>query len=98
MSEDKLYELRHDVSTPAGYWRAGMQKTEEGWHKEFGEFRIEWKTEWFIDLDMQQVKNETDPLRELVDAVFERYKLKSLTYKDAAYEIAEQWLKQNQKP
>jgi hypothetical protein len=96
MSENKLYELRVDVTTPAGYWRAGTKLTKKGWIEQFGDFRIEWKREWFIDLEEQNIVIERDSLQELINAVFKRKQLSSLSYKDAAREIAELWLKQNQ--
>jgi uncharacterized protein YpiB (UPF0302 family) len=98
MSEDKLYELRKDVWTPHHFWRAGMQRTEKEWHKEFGEFNIKWASEWFIDLTAHEASLEKDELRMLIDSVFERKHLHSISYKEAAKEVAELWLKQNQKP
>ena len=41
---------------------------------------------------------ERDELKELVDAIFKRKGLNSISYKEAAREVAELWLKQNQKP
>lgn len=96
MSEEKMYELRVDVSYPGAYYRAGTQKTEKQWQKIFGNINMDWMGEWFIDLEVQNIIKENDELRNLVDAVFERNRLKSLSYKDVAYEIAELWLKQNQ--
>lgn len=92
---DKLYELRTDVWTPRGYWRAGQRLTAKQWHKEFGEFNIEWAREWFIDLSEPKEKQQ-HPLSILIDKVFNKYKLHSLTYKEAAFKVAELWLKQNQ--
>lgn len=95
MSEEKLYELRKDVWTPHHFWRAGMQRTEKEWQKEFGEFRMEWCGEWFLDLSKQETKEE-DELQLLINSVFERRHLYSISYKQAAAEVAELWLKQNQ--
>jgi len=96
MSEEKLYELRADVWTPASFYRAGTQGTEKYWMNAFGDFHIEWASEWFIDLSIHEEPLQKDELRKLVDSVFERKKLHSITYKDAAQEVAELWLKQNQ--
>ena len=96
MSEEKIYELRTDVWTPAGFWKAGVKGSEQFWIKAFGDFHIEWASEWFIDLSKHEEPLQKDELRKLVDSVFERKRLHSLTYKDAAQEVAELWLKQNQ--
>lgn len=96
MSEEKIYELRTDVWTPAGFWKAGTKGTEQYWKNVFGEFHIEWASEWFIDLSKHEEPLHKDELRKLVDSVFERKRLHSITYKDAAQEVAELWLKQNQ--
>ena len=93
---EKIYELKQDVWTPASYCRAGDRRTASEWYKEFGEFNIEWSNEWFIDLSEPEEKNNQHPLSVLIDKVFDRYHIHSLTYKDAAFEIAELWLKQNQ--
>lgn len=95
MNEEKLYELRKDVWTPHHFWRAGMQRTEKEWQKEFGEFRMEWSTEWFIDLSKEEPVDKQDELQELINSVFERRHLYSISYKQAATEVAELWLRQN---
>jgi hypothetical protein len=86
------------VWTPANFYKAGLKGTEKYWQKEFGYFNIQWASEWFIDLSVHEEPLEKNELRKLVDSVFLRKKLHSLTYKDAAQEVAELWLKQNQKP
>jgi hypothetical protein len=96
MSEDKLYELRQDVWTPANYYKAGSKGTVKYWQKAFGYFNITWASEWFIDLSIQEEPLKKDELRNLIDSVFKRKRLNSLTYKDAAQEVAELWLKLNQ--
>lgn len=94
--QEPIYELRKDVWTPAGFWKAGSKATEKGWINAFGDFHICWASEWFIDLSKYEEPDTTDELRELVNKVFERKGLNSITYKDAAQEVAELWLKQNQ--
>ena len=97
MSEEKIYELRTDIWTPAKYCKAGDKRTEKEWQKEFGHFNIEWASEWFIDLsELNNDEDKADELSVLVDKIFERKRLHSLTYKEAAREVAESWLKQNQ--
>lgn len=93
---EKLYELRQDVWTPAGFWRAGMKKTEKEWHQAFGDFYMPFCSEWFINLSEYKEPDSRDELQDLVNKVFERKKLNSISYKEAAREIAELWLKQNQ--
>jgi uncharacterized protein YpiB (UPF0302 family) len=96
MCEEKIYELRTDVWTPAAFWKAGTRATEKEWIDAFGDFHIKWASEWFIDLSIQEEPHQKDALRELIDKVFKRKRLHSMTYKDAAQEVAELWLKRNQ--
>ena len=93
---EKIYELRADIWTPAFYIRAGKRATEKEWKEKLGDFNIEWESHWFINLSEPQEQYPIDELNELVDAVFKRKGLNSISYKDAAREIAELWLKQNQ--
>ena len=97
MPEEKLYELRKDIWLPSGFWRAGLKKTKEEWFKEFGKFNMEWSQEWFIDLSFEEIIQERDELKELIESVFKRKGLHSISYKEAAREVAELWLKQNKK-
>lgn len=98
MSEDKIYELRQDINTPAFYIRAGKRATEAQWKERLGDFCIRWCSEWFWDTSIKEDPMEVDKLKELIDAVFEENGLRSISYKEAARKVAELWLKQNQKP
>ncbi len=98
MSEDKLYELRQDINTPAHYIRAGKRATEEQWKERLGDFNMRWCSEWFIDTSIKEDNDSRDNLTMLIDEVFESKGLRSISYKEAAKEVAELWLKQNQKP
>lgn len=95
---DKLYELRRDIWTPVMYIKAGAQKTEAEWKDKLGEFNIQWESMWFIDLENEKDTRPIDELKELIDDVFKNRGLSSLSYKDAAREVAELWLKQNKQP
>jgi hypothetical protein len=95
MSENKIYELRRDIWTPALYIKAGFRKTEAEWKERLGDFNIKWQSDWFIDIEKEATQKPKDKLKILIDAVFEEKGLYSLTYKDAARQIAEAWLKQN---
>ena len=95
MSEEKIYELRQDVWTPAGFWRAGSKKTEKEWHEQFGDFHMPFCSEWFIDLSRYEEPFLKDELQDLINKVFGRKKINSITYKEAAREIAELWLKKS---
>jgi hypothetical protein len=96
MSEDKLYELRQDINTPAHYIRAGKRATEAQWKERLGDFNIRWCSEWFLDTTVKEEQMEVDELNDLVDAVFKERGLRSISYKEAARLVAELWLKQNQ--
>lgn len=96
MSEEKIYELKRDIWTPAYFIRAGFRKTELEWKECLGEFNMEWSSDWFIDIQKQEEERPIDELKELIDAVFDEKNLNSISYKEAAREVAELWLKQNQ--
>lgn len=89
----KQYELKKDVWTPGNFWRAGIRKTEEEWKAIFGFPNIEWESEWFIDLSATQKAEPKDQLHEILLAVFESKGLHSITYKEAAREVAEKWVR-----
>lgn len=95
MSEEKIYELRRDATTPNGYWRAGIKKTESEWRKAFGNENMTMRNSWFIDLSIKIPTNPDNELELLANSVFARYGLTSITYKEAACELAELWLNQN---
>lgn len=97
MIEDKLYELRKDVWYPGNYYRAGIQKTEAEWAELFDFIDIDFYSEWFIDLSEHKEHESIDELQELINKVFERKQLNSISYKEAAREVAQLYLKQNQK-
>lgn len=96
MSEEKIYELKQDISTPCFYIRAGKQATESQWKERLGDFNIRWCSEWFYDLSIKEESKPIDELKELIEAVFSEKGLNSISYKEAAAEVAELWLKQNQ--
>lgn len=97
MSEETLYELRQDIWTPSFYIRAGLRKTEREWKDKLGDFNMEWASEWFIDLEKHADTRPVDELNELIKTVFSEKGLNSISYMVAAREVAELWLKQNQK-
>ena len=86
MPEETLYELKKDVQIPGHYWRAGIRKTEKEWKEIFhmsDDYPFQWEREWFIDLRPQQ-EQPTDGVADIVDEVFEKEGLKSISYKEAA--------------
>lgn len=98
MSEDKLYELRKDAWTPSGFWRAGIKHTQAEWQKEFNDPNLTMWNDWFIKESIENEPALRDRLYKLVNDVFEKKGLYSISYKEAACEVAQIWLKQNQKP
>lgn len=95
MSEEKIYELRQDIWTPAFYIKAGKRGTEAQWKERLGDFNMSWSSEWFFDVSEQKNEPRIDELNELINTVFKSMGLNSLSYKSAAREVAEEWLKQN---
>lgn len=93
---EKIYELRRDARVPNGYWRSGMRKTHKEWAKEFSTSHLTLWNDWFIDCSKIEEPDSTNELYQLVKDVFEKKGLHSITYKEAACEVAELWLKQNQ--
>ena len=95
MSEEKLYELLKDVTTPAKYWRAGQRETKQFWMKEFDMdyFCFKHSRDWFLDLTEQKEKVVVDELHELIQSVFAKKGLRSISYKEAAREVAEEYVK-----
>ncbi len=91
-----MYELKKDISTPNGYFRAGEQRTQEDWEKEFPNCFAFHSREWFIDLiEKQEPESEIDELWEIVNTVFDKMELKSISYKNAAKKCIEEYIKRN---
>jgi uncharacterized protein YecA (UPF0149 family) len=82
-NNETIYELRKDISTPEMYIRAGEQKTKSDWKKIFPRAFLVTFDQWFIDISEKQ-KPEESSERMVVDAVFAKKKLHSITYKEAA--------------
>lgn len=97
VKDDKIFELRKDISTPGGYWRAGTRKTKKEWVELFNiaSYLFDHKNynEWFIDPLEVIEEFELDDLSKIVNEVFGRKELRSISYKDAAKEVARIYLK-----
>ena len=96
MSDENKYELKKDIWTPDRFWRAGMRKNKEDWMKEFNLDEIEFKwsvNEWFLDLSEKKDEYTPDELYELITSVFTKRGLHSISYKEAAMEVASLWLR-----
>jgi hypothetical protein len=93
---EQLFELKKDVTTPGGYFRAGIQKTRPEWEKFFpGSFDriILTGDEWFIDLSKPLPVPDPLPLTtQIVDEVFAERGLRSISYKQAAQECIERYV------
>lgn len=92
---EKQYELKKDVSTPAGYWRAGSRKTEQEWRKEFNikpKYPFEWCKDWFIP-PPEEENYHIDEVKEVVRSIFENKGLASITYKEAAEDCCREVLR-----
>lgn len=97
MSDEKVYELKKDIWTPAFFIRAGFRKTEKEWKERLGDFEMKWASDWFFDPSEKAEQQQINELNELIEAVFMEKGLNSISYKEAAKEVAEIWLKQNKK-
>lgn len=86
---DGLYELKKDVSTPSGYWRAGKRHTLKQWELAFGKISEFSMDEWFIDLEIRMSPTYQRPdIKEIIEDEFERANLHSITYKECAEKVA----------
>lgn len=85
--DEPLYELRKDVQMPGAYWKAGIKKTEKEWREIFhmGESQYKWSSEWFLDLTPVK-RPEHDRVKQIVEDIFIRENLFSISYKEAAIE------------
>lgn len=94
---EKLFELRKDIDTPERYIRAGEQKTREEWEKIFPDaFKLSQDT-WFIDMSKAKIKTENHIAWEIVNELFAKNGLKSITYKEAAVASIKEYIRQTTK-
>lgn len=89
----KIYELKKDISTPSIYMQAGIRKTEEEWEAAFPDsFAFCANSEWFIDVTTPMDEHQQHTMElEIVNSVFTKRGLKSLSYKEAAHECLKQY-------
>lgn len=80
------FELKKDICTPDYYIRAGIKKTKKQWQKLFPDAFTFKSNEWFIDLSVKEKANVGIVVNDIVDGVFKKKGLHSITYKDAAVE------------
>lgn len=83
-----ILELKKDIWTPGCFMKAGIRKTKKEWERLFPDANIDWETEWFIDLSEQKEEVKKNMLDQIVDDVFTSKGLHSITYKEAAKEVA----------
>jgi hypothetical protein len=92
-----MFELKKDINTPDYYHRAGTKATKEEWEKIFPKaFQFGGTNdEWFIDLSIK--KDDTEQKEELVwnvvNDVFNRNGLHSISYKEAAVKSCQEYLR-----
>ena len=95
---DTIFELKKDVSTPDRYMKAGIQKTKADWEEIFPKAFIFNNSEWFIDMTPIEpfdydaangISPERRVMMTIVDDVFAKRELCSMSYKDAAIEAIE---------
>lgn len=91
---EPLYELIKDIDMPGRYIRAGARKTAAEWKKMFPE--ISWKfghREWFMGVPANNApRQQPGRINEIINEVFDRHGLKSMSYKDACRKVVEQVL------
>lgn len=96
--DDKIYELRKDISLPGRYFRAGQQRSKSAWKALFPDaFKFD-ERDWFIDIAaVEEAKKDSRSVKQIiVDEVFARHELKSLSYKEAAMECMTRYAKLRQ--
>lgn len=88
---ETIFELRKDISTPNRYIRAGERRTQKEWEAEFpGCLSIGNRT-WFIDLS-DNTRME-DLAANVVDEIFSKNDLHSITYKECAVLAIREYVK-----
>jgi hypothetical protein len=88
-----MFELKRDIQMPGHYYRAGQQQTKEEWLQIFPDgFDFDWK-DWFIDLSIEETKNNPNLISDLVNEIFEAKNLHSISYRNATCIYVEQYLK-----
>ena len=92
-----MYELKKDISHPGAYYRAGQQKSKEEWEAIFPNAFLLNSNEWFIDLSKLKTKEgQADLVKTVVNEVFEKHQLHSISYKEAAQEACREYLKRKE--
>lgn len=90
-----MFELKKDIKMPGHYYRAGQQQTKEEWLQIFPDgFDFDWR-DWFIDLKALE-DSQYQPInliQELVNEIFDRKGLHSISYRQTACICVEQYLK-----
>lgn len=95
---DTIYELRKDICTPNGYTRAGQRKSKAEWLKLYPNAFDLGSEEWFINVSVPVIeKTEEDKDWELIREVFDRKGLKSISYKEGAFLVLQQYKERNEK-
>jgi hypothetical protein len=89
---EKTYELKKDVSMPGEYHRAGRILTGKEWAEIFPRMADMAWNEWFIDTSMVKEKTSSlDMADNIINDVFFRKGLHSISYKEAAKECIIQY-------
>ena len=94
-----LFELKKDIQTPDSYTRAGTIMTKQQWESKFPKcFSCGGNNQWFIDLEELHKENDNESKIDLawqvVNDLFEKNNLFSISYKSAAVECCKEYLKQ----
>lgn len=96
----KMFELKKDINTPDCYHRAGTKATKEEWEKLFPKaFQFGGvNDEWFIDLSIKQDDSEQKEnlIWDVINEVFEKHGLHSISYKKAAVKSCQEYLRKAQ--
>lgn len=96
LDKSKLYELKKDISSPRGYWRAGIRKTLTDWETDMGGEISDWSAnEWFYrveELEAQEKETGKDIIENLTNEIFSHLGLHSISYKEAANAVTLQAL------
>lgn len=95
---DTIYELRKDITTPNGYIRAGKRKSKSEWLKDYPNAFDLGSEEWFINVSVPVVEEtEEDNDWKLIGEVFERKGLRSISYKQGAFLVLQQYKERTEK-
>lgn len=93
LNPDDRLELKRDIQMPDRYYRAGTTKTRAEWLDLFPKIG-DWNwNDWFFNLsDLPPQTLDVDLMGTVINQVFEKHNLHSISYKQATREAIERYI------